>query len=208
MARWRRVDTEAWLTDQHRLDDAVEAAMRQRGLDADFPIIGPLVGRFCEVMARSIGARRVFEMGSGFGYSTWWFAQVADEVIHTDGDEHLSQEAMDWLTQAGLVDKCRFIVGDALEALEAEDGEFDIIFIDVDKGDYPRAFDLAASKIRIGGMILTDNTLWSGKVADPSVDDEWTQAVREYDAKAFTDARFVSSIVPLRDGLAVSLRVA
>lgn len=190
--------------------DSVLEAMEDVGRDRGFPLVGPLVGRLCSVLARSIGARRVFEMGSGFGYSTVWFARAVGpdgEVVHTDGDPDNTEEAREWLTKAGVEDRVRFHTGDALAALEGEDGPFDVIFIDVDKDAYPACWRLAAERVRPGGLILTDNVLWSGKVADDDVTDEWTQAIREYLRLATADDRFETTVVPLRDGVAVSLRL-
>ncbi len=183
--------------------------MRRAGEERDFPIVGPLVGALLDVLTRTSGAARIFEMGSGFGYSTWWFARAAGanaHIVHTDGDQALSDEARGWLEQAGFADRCRFVVGDALQALRDEDDVFDIIFIDVDKGDYPEAWSIARERVRRGGLIITDNTLWSGKVADPAVDDDWTAAVRAYVASACQDPAFTTTVLPVRDGVAVSVR--
>jgi caffeoyl-CoA O-methyltransferase len=203
-------DVESWMLNQHRSTDSIEQEMRRRGEEGGFPLIGPMVGQLCSVLAQSIGAKRVFEMGSGFGYSAWWFARAVGpdgHVIHTDGDATLSSEAQGYLGRAGLAQRVSFVVGDAVQALEAEPGPFDIVYIDIDKGDYPAAWAAAAQKVRKGGMIITDNTLWSGKVADPTVSDDWTDGIREYVAMAFADARFATTIIPLRDGVCVSLRI-
>lgn len=190
--------------------DAVLRAMQAEGERRGFPIIGPLVGRFCAQQARAIRARSVFEMGSGFGYSTFHFARAVGPdglVVHTDGDAAKSREARDWLSKAKLSDRVRFEVGDARAVLEREPGTVDIVFIDVDKEQYPSSWRIACEKVRVGGLILTDNTLWSGRVADASQKDDATQGVREYNQMAFSDPRFLSSLVPLRDGVTVSLRV-
>lgn len=202
---------ESWLRDEAPPPHPVLVEMERAGTERDFPIIGPLVGRFCALMARAVGARRVFEMGSGFGYSTAWFADAVGPggtVVHTDGDPRLSAEAQSWLERTGAADRVDFRVGDALELLEGEPGAFDVVFIDIDKGDYPRAWDLACERVRVGGLVVTDNTLWQGKVADPAETDDWTRAVREYLRRAHGDPRFVTSVLPLRDGVAVSLRTA
>ena len=187
--------------------EEMELEGRRRG----FPIIGPLVGRLCEQAARSIGARRVFEMGSGFGYSTAWFARAVGEdgeVVHTDDDPALGEEARGWLERAGLADRVRFATGDALDLIAAEEGDFDVVFIDVDKGDYPRAWRLARDRVRRGGLVIMDNMLWSGKVADPAVDDEWTEAVRESARLAMADKAYLAQVLPVRDGVLLALRVA
>lgn len=202
---------EAWLHDEAPPPHPVLVEMEHEGTARDFPIIGPLVGRLCALLARAVGARRVFEMGSGFGYSTAWFADAVGpegRVVHTDGDPDLSREARDWLGRMGVADRVDFRVGDALDLVAAEPGPFDVVFIDVDKDAYPRAWDLACERVRVGGLVVTDNTLWSGRVADPAQTDDWTEAVREYLRRAQGDGRFVTSVLPLRDGVAVSLRTA
>lgn len=184
--------------------------MRKEGEARGFPIVGPLVGGLLEVLTRTSGATRVFEMGSGFGYSTWWFARAvgpAGAVVHTDGDPALSDEAQAWLTRAGLHDRCGFVVGDALAVLRDDESTYDIIFIDVDKEQYPDAWRIARTKVRRGGLIITDNTLWSGRVAQPSARDAATAGVRSYVREACRDAEFATTIVPLRDGVAVSVRL-
>ncbi len=199
---------EQYLHETFPADDAVLQEMEGIGNQRGFPIIGPLVGRLCEQLARAIGARRVFEMGSGFGYSTVWFARAVGpegKVIHTDGSPDLSKEARQWLAKAGVVERVQFRVGDARNLLDG--GPWDVIFIDIDKSGYPDAWHLAAERVRPGGLIITDNALWSGKVADPDPDDQDTAGVLEYTRLALADERFLTTILPLRDGVAVSLRL-
>lgn len=186
-------------------------AMETAGTERGFPIIGPLVGRLCAQLAQAVGARRVFEMGSGFGYSTAWFAQAvgpAGRVVHTDGSAELSGEAQGWLGQARLRRRVDFRVGDARALLRADKGPYDVVFIDIDKEQYPDAWEIARHKVRPGGLVLTDNALWQGKVADPRARDAATRGVREYLRLAHEDGSFVTTVVPLRDGVAVSLRLA
>jgi predicted O-methyltransferase YrrM len=191
--------------------DPVQQAMEAEGAARGFPIIGPLVGRLCETLAKSIGARTVFEMGSGFGYSALHFARAVGKggrVVHTEGDPKLSQEAEAWLLKAGLEQRVEFRVGDARDLLRQDRGPYDVVFIDADKHQYPDCLALARQKVRVGGLILTDNTLWSGKPWDKSVKDRDTQGIREYNRVAFSDPGLLSTLVPLRDGVTVSLRVA
>jgi caffeoyl-CoA O-methyltransferase len=191
--------------------DPVQQAMEAEGLARGFPIIGPLVGRLCETLARSIGARAVFEMGSGFGYSALHFARAVGKggrVVHTEGDPELSKEAEAWLLKAGLEKRVEFRVGDARDLLRQDKGPYDVVFIDVDKHQYPDCLALAVAKVRVGGFVVTDNTLWSGKPWDEKVRDADTEGVRAYNRVAFSDPRLLSTLVPLRDGVTVSLRVA
>jgi predicted O-methyltransferase YrrM len=191
--------------------DPVQAEMEREGEARGFPIIGPLVGRLCGTLATAIGARTVFEMGSGFGYSTLHFARAVGpkgRVVHTEGDLGLSAEAKEWLAKAGVKSRVDFRIGDARELLRADRGAYDVVFIDADKHQYPDCLALAKAKVRVGGLIVTDNTLWSGKVWDRKARDEDTQGVREYNRVAFSDPGLLSTLVPLRDGVTVSVRTA
>jgi predicted O-methyltransferase YrrM len=122
--------------------EAVLEAMEAEGKERDFPIVGRTVGVTLEILARAVGARRVLEMGSGFGFSAYWFARaVGDggEVYLTDGDPENERKARDYLSRAGLADRCEFHVGNALDIIDELPGEFDVIFCDIDKGGYPCA---------------------------------------------------------------------
>lgn len=205
-------EIEGYLAQLQRTRDAVLADMEARAAAAKFPIIGPLVGRLCQQVALSVGARDIFEMGSGFGYSTWWFANAVGDkgrVVHTDSDEKNSAEARQWLDRAGLGGRVHFEVGEACELIKSYPGPFDVVFIDVDKHAYPEALELARSRVRIGGYIICDNALWSGKVTlPPSKQDADTRGVVRYNKDAFGAADLLTTIVPIRDGVALSLKVA
>jgi caffeoyl-CoA O-methyltransferase len=184
--------------------------MEQRAREQGFPIVGRAVGRFLEVHARSIDARRVMELGSGYGYSAYWFARAVGEqgtVICTDADATNARDAEQYLGRAGLWSRVHYRVGDALKAFAAEDGEFDVVYCDVDKTGYPDCWRAASERIRIGGLYLCDNVLWSGRVATDDASDD-TKAIREHNRLVSTDNRYVSTIAPLRDGVMVALRVA
>jgi len=189
--------------------------MEAEGKERGFPIIGRLVGVTVELLARSIGARRVFELGSGFGYSAYWFSRAVGpggEVHGTDGDPGNEPKALDYLARAGLAEPVRWHVGDAVTNLNAVEGEFDVVYNDIDKEGYPDAWRVAAERIRVGGLYICDNVLWSGAVADPAGDhgrdEKTTNAILEHNRLVAGDERFVSSIVPTRDGVFVALRVA
>ena len=172
------------------------------------PIVGPLVGRVLYQMAVLRGARRVFEMGSAIGYSTIWLARAVGpegRVYYSDGSEENASQARKFIERAGVADRVVVQVGDALELLEQTEGSFDLIFNDVDKHDYPRVFDLALPRIRQGGLLITDNVLWSGRVTKQS-DDRWTTAIQEYNRKAYGSDEIWTTIIPLRDGVAVSVK--
>lgn len=183
--------------------------MEAYAAEKNFPIIGPLCGRLLYQYALLVGAKQVFEMGSGFGYSTFWFAMAVGpkgRVIHTDNSEENSHQAKKFLGQAGLADRVVFEVGDALETVHRYEGPFDVILIDVDKEGYPEALQLAKERVRVGGLILTDNVLWSGAVAHPP-SDKATESILTYNRAAFEDPDLLTTILSVRDGLAVSLRL-
>jgi predicted O-methyltransferase YrrM len=205
-------EIEAYLTQLQRTRDGVLLEMEARAAQSKFPIIGPLVGRLCQQVVMAVGARDVFEMGSGFGYSTWWFASAVGDggrVVHTDGDAKKSAEARQWLDKAGLGGRVHFEVGDACEVIKSYPGPFDVVFIDVDKHAYPEALELARSRVRVGGYIICDNALWSGKVLlPPSKQDADTRGVARYNKDAFGAGDLLTTIVPIRDGVALSLKIA
>ena len=204
--------TAGYLRDLARHDDPILLEMEALAAEKDFPIVGPECGRVLFQVARMTGAKRVFEMGSGYGYSTLWFARAlpADgRVVHTDGDAANIEKAREFLRRAGVVDRVVFEHGDAREVLRRTPGEFDVIFCDIDKEQYPGAYELMRTRVRVGGAILIHNTLWDGRVADPAITDEKTTVgVREYVRRMWADPAFVSSLLPMDDGLGLSVRIA
>ena len=195
-------------------DDPVLRDMEERAAEHGFPIVGRATGRFLELAARTIGARRVMELGSGYGYSAYWFARAVGpdgEVVCTDGDPENARLAEGYLRTAGVWDRIRYRVGDALEGLAAETGDFDVVYCDVDKDGYPDCWRAGRDRVRVGGLWLADNVIWSGHVAT-GTDREglpgWTAAIREHNQLVAEDDRFVGSIVPIRDGVMAALRVA
>jgi len=174
-----------------------------------FPIVGPVVGQLFYLLTRLRGARRVFELGSGFGYSTAWFAMgVRDngggQVFHVVWDEHLSRSAREYLGRLGLGDFVQFRVREAVEELGRTNGEFEIIFSDIEKDGYPASLPVIKQHLASGGLMLVDNMFWRGRVLDPKVTDPDTRAIRQFTAAVFADPEFVSTIIPLRDGVLLS----
>ncbi|MCK4412279.1 MAG: O-methyltransferase [Candidatus Eisenbacteria sp.] len=175
-----------------------------------FPIVGPLCGAFLRQLALLSGARRVLEMGSGFGYSAYWFllGMPADgRVICTDGDVENRDRAMAYLERAGLAGRVEFHVGDALEITPGLEGPFDIIYNDIDKEQYPAAFNLAIPRLRPGGVFVSDNALWSGRILDAEPAPS-TRGILEFNRRLFGTAGILGSIVPLRDGLGLAVKTA
>ena len=186
-------------------------AMERRAGETDFPIVGPASGQFCYLIARLTGARRIFEMGSGFGYSTAWFARAVREngggvVHHVVWDAALSEEARSRLGELGLDDLVEFHTAEAVATLRQTPGPFDLIFNDIDKPDYPAALPVIREKLRPGGVLIVDNLLWSGRVLDPGDESESTRAIRELTRRVAEDPSWTASIVPIRDGLLLALR--
>jgi caffeoyl-CoA O-methyltransferase len=189
--------------------DAVLAEMERQAIKRDIPIIGPAVARVLFQYARLIGAKKVFEMGSAIGYSTIWWARAVGEggkVFYTDGDPKNAAEARDYFQQAGVQSRIHIAVGDALELLSEQKQEFDIIFNDVDKEDYPRVLHLVSSRLRKGGLFITDNVLWSARVTNPNAKEESTRAIQEFNRRLYSMQEFFTTILPIRDGLAVAVK--
>ena len=190
--------------------DEVQAEQERQAEKRDIPIVGPAVGRVFYQLAKMIGARTVFEMGSAIGYSTIWWARALGEggrVVYTDGNPKNAEEAKGYFKRAGVLPAIDVKVGDALEILSEQKNEsYDIIFNDVDKQDYPRVFKLAVPRLRRGGLFVTDNVLWSGRVAkgDP---DERTKAILEFNQLLYGSKDMFTTILPLRDGVAVAMKL-
>jgi predicted O-methyltransferase YrrM len=186
-------------------------AMETHAQETNFPIIGPAAGQFCYVVARLAGARRVFELGSGFGYSTAWFARAVrenggGEVHHVVWDESRTAEAREWLGKLGYADTVRYHTGEAVAALRGAEGRFDLIFNDIDKQGYAEAVGVAAERLRPGGVLIVDNALWHGRIFDGSDRTEATEGVRAMTRLLADEAVWASSLVPIRDGLMVAMR--
>jgi len=189
--------------------DPVLAEMEDYASRQKIPIVGPAVARVLQQLAMLINARTVFELGSAIGYSTIWWAQVVGDkgrVIYTDGDSKNAELARGYFTRAGVADRITLHTGDALEFLSEQNQEFDIIFNDVDKEDYPRVLRLVAPRLRKGGLFITDNVLWSGRVAEKNPQEATTKAILEFNRKLYDSAEFYTTILPIRDGLAVALK--
>lgn len=177
----------------------------------DFPMIGPAAGHFCYLVARLIGARRVYELGSGYGYSTAWFARAVQEngggvVHHVVWDEALSGHAREHLATLGYADLIEYTVGEAVQALSEAEGPFDLIFNDIDKTGYPDSLPVIEEKLRPGGVLIVDNVLWHGRIFDERDDTPATEGVRELTRRLTEDPAWTASIVPIRDGLLVARR--
>ena len=204
---------ESYMRELNSVDDEpVLLEMEALAEEKSFPIIGRLCGRALEVLARSINAKRIFELGSGFGFSAYWFSRATgpDGEIHlTDMDPANEKLALDFLGRAGLDGPIEYHVSDALAAFNDTDGEFDIVYCDIDKHGYPDAWRAGRERVRVGGYYICDNMLWSGRVAAPASEhDEWTKAIHETNTLIASDPSFRSTIIPTRDGVVAALRIS
>jgi caffeoyl-CoA O-methyltransferase len=188
--------------------DEVVTEMEAEATKNDVPIVGPAVARVLYQLALISKARRVFELGSAIGYSTIWWARAVGEsgrVIYTDGDFQKAEKARRYFERAGVSKQITVRIGDALEILSEEKEPYDIIFNDVDKEDYPRVVRLALPRLKSGGLFITDNVLWSGKVSKPNPDAE-TKAILEFNKLIYGSQDLFTTILPIRDGVSVCVK--
>lgn len=183
--------------------------MEDRARRTRFPIIGPAAGQFCYVLARLAGARRVFELGSGFGYSTAWFARAVrenggGEVFHVVWNAELSADARRSLSALGYGDLVQYRVGEAVEMLRGTPGSFDLIFNDIEKQDYPDSLEVIAERLRPGGVLIVDNVLWSGRIFDDGDRSPATEGIRTLTRRLVGDPGWEVTLAPIRDGLLVA----
>jgi predicted O-methyltransferase YrrM len=187
----------------------VMAALEAEAAESGFPIIGPATGNLCYLLARLTGARRVCELGSGFGYSTVWFARAVrenggGEVHHTVMDEALSGRARRVLGELGLLESVVFHVGEAVATLYELDGSFDLVFLDIDKDGYPAALPVIETKLRAGGLLIADNLIWHGRIFDEDDRSNATEGVRSFTRMVTESPDWTATVVPVRDGVLVA----
>jgi len=193
-----------------RGEDPLLAEMHEYGRDKTFPFIGPEVGRFLAQLVTLTGARRIFEMGSGYGYSALWFARALaedGEIYLSDGSPENIAKAREFLARDGQEQKATFLVGYAQDLLQTVPGSFDILFCDIDKEQYPDVFELARNRLRVGGALVIDNMIWGGDVADPENDELSTRGIRAFTDRMWGAEDFLSSLLPIRDGVGLCVRM-
>ena len=203
--------------------DEVLTEMEAYARENRFPIVGPLVGRVLHQLVLLTNPTRIFEMGSGFGYSAYWMAKALRQpeanIICTDGSQENADRAAGYLARGGIADRIDYRVGNALEIIDETEGEFDIIYNDIDKDGYPEAFRKAIPRLRSGGLFITDNMLWLGRVVTydteaeaPEGDEEaeWvhktTVGVKELTRLLYSSPDVFTTIIPLRDGVSVAIK--
>jgi len=177
----------------------------------DFPIIAAACGYYCYQLARVVNAKSIFELGSGYGYSTAWFAKAVKEngggvVHHTVWDEELSKRAAGHLSKLGREDVVKFHIAEAVGTLRQTPGPFDIVFNDIDKEAYPDSLPVIKGKLRSGGILIIDNMLWSGRIFDAKNKDKSTEAIRRFTRDITTDPDWIVSLTPMRDGMIVAYK--
>lgn len=199
---------EEYLLDIYGERHEVLKEMEAEALKLGFPIVGPLVGKLLYQLAKMVNPRRIFEMGSGFGYSAFWWASAMNdgEVFLTEGNGANRQKGETYFKRAGLMKYIKYNVGNALEIIDRIPGEYDIIFMNVEKQQYPTALEKAVKRIRRGGLLVADNVLWSGKVVEEKGDVS-TEGIKEFNRRLFSMKEFATSVVPVRDGVVVAFKL-
>lgn len=202
-------EIESYIDSLTPVEDEILIEMEDYARNNDFPIVGPLVGRFLYQLTLVSGARRILELGSGFGYSAYWFAKAlgnAGSLIFTDLSHENADLAENYFKRAGLDDRVDIRTGNALDIMDEAEGQFDIIFNDIDKEFYPEVVGRVIAKLGKGGMFITDNVLWSGRVLgdDPSPS---TRGVREFTRLLLSEKGFYTTVIPIRDGVSLSVKV-
>jgi caffeoyl-CoA O-methyltransferase len=202
-------DVDLYLQELSPPGDSIMKSMEAYAAERGFPIVGPLVGRFLYQLAKISDACEVLELGSGFGYSAYWFARAIGKkgsITLTDLYEENRELALKYFQEAQLKSRYDFLVGDSLEIARKLHGAYDIIFNDIDKEDYPATIDIAARLTRPGGIFIADNIMWDGLVLDSRVRDKETVGIRRFTARLYADNRFFTTVIPLRDGLTLAVR--
>jgi predicted O-methyltransferase YrrM len=200
-----------YLTTLVPLREPVLQEMEEYAEKNNFPALGPVCGYYCYQLARMLRATSVFEMGSGYGYSTAWFAKAVREngggiVHHTVWDDKLSAMAKAYLSNLGFDDLVKYHNAEAVETLRKTAGTFDIIFNDIDKEAYPDSLPVIKSKLRAGGLLIIDNMIWHGQILDPDDHEKSTEAIRRFTRDVTTDPDWIVSLSPIRDGMIVAYK--
>jgi predicted O-methyltransferase YrrM len=200
-------------------DDVIEA-MEERADREGFPTVGPAVGGWLRLLARAVDAQRVFEFGSGYGYSAYWIAPALPgdgEIVLTEIDREELDDARDNLAAGGFADRARFEHGDAIKTVADYDGPFDLVLIDNEKDRYLEAFEAVREKVPIRGIVAADNAIEAGPMefddirsllAGEDVDaNAMSRGIAEYLGAVRDDPAFETALLPLGEGVAVSIRV-
>jgi predicted O-methyltransferase YrrM len=202
-----------YVTDLFAVEDAALAAIRTRHRTADLPdiLISAEEGKLLHVLVRAAGAHRVLEVGTLGGYSGVWIARAlppGGELVTIEKDVRHARIARQTFASAGVADRVTLLEGEALELLPGLEPGFDAVFLDADKAPLPEYLEWSLRLLRLGGLLLCDNAFIDGGVVDPAARSPDVEGVRAFNRRAASDPRLVATIVPVRDGLAVAVKVA
>jgi predicted O-methyltransferase YrrM len=205
---------EQYLAGLNRLADSVLKDIDRAGREAALPLIDAEVGALLRVLATAVHATRILEIGTAIGYSGIWLAGVLPPggmLITMEAKPDRAKEARENFARAGLADRANVMVGDANLLLAKVAGPFDLIFQDGDKRLYSPMLDRLVDLLPPGGLLVTDNVLWSGEVVPgfvkaPHQDAGETRAIAEYNERLSAHPELLTSIVPLRDGVSISVK--
>jgi len=205
---------EQYLASLNRTDDAVLDEIARDGQARDLPLVDAEVGMLLRVLATAVGARRALEIGTAIGYSAIWIAGAlpADGSLLTmEMDQGRAREARENLARAGVGDRVNVMVGDAKLLVSKVSGPFDLIFQDGDKQLYTPLLDRLVSLLRPGGLLVTDNVLWDGEVVpgyltEPVRNPDDTRAIKQYNERIAAHPALITSIIPMRDGVSISVK--
>jgi caffeoyl-CoA O-methyltransferase len=190
--------------------DPLLREMEDRAAREEIPISDPEVGRLLAILARSIGARSMLEIGTAIGYGALCLARGAPQarVVSIDIDGERLATARQYLERAGVAGRVELIAGAALEVLQRLEGPFDLVYLDAVKTEYRRYLDQVVPLLRIGGLVVCDNLLWSGRVAAPAEDEEpATEALRAFNGYLMMHPQLQAVVLPVGDGLGVAVKL-
>ena len=202
-----------YVTELFAPEDAALEAARLAHRQADLPGIHVSAdeGKILHVLLRAVAARRVLELGTLGGYSGIWIARALPpdgRLVTIEGSERHAAVAREAFARAGVADRVELIVGEAQDTLPGIDCPFDAVFLDADKAPLPRYFDFAMRVLRVGGLLLCDNTFMDGRIADEGDASPDVRGMQEFNRLVARDARLAAAVIPVRDGLLTAVRVA
>jgi len=189
--------------------DALLAEMEAWSAAHDVPSSDPEVGKLLSILARSRGARRILEVGTAIGYGTLCLARGAPDarILTIDPDPERREQARGFLARAGVLERVELIDGEALQVLPRLDGPFDLVYVDALKEEYRRYLDLALPKMALGGLIVVDNVLWKGRIAEPPDErDRDADAIRAFNGYLMIHPQLEAVVLPLGDGVGLAVK--
>jgi caffeoyl-CoA O-methyltransferase len=187
--------------------------MEEQAAREDIPISDPEVGRLLAILARAAGARLILEIGTAIGYGALCLARGAPQarVVSIDTDPRRQADARSYLERAGVIDRVELVLGAALEVLPRLEGPFDLAYVDAVKAEYRRYLDLLLPRLRVGGLVVVDNLLWAGEVAEPpppeaGARDGQAEALRSFNGYLMMHPQLEAVVLPLGDGVGLATK--